>query len=90
MELVLWESCYVLRLSERAAREAVARALGVEALVGAGMRCGLGAFVGGGEGDLAGEVRRGVLAVVGGVYLDGGVGEVRRVMGGLGVGVGEG
>ena len=89
MELVLWESCYALRLSERAAREAVARALGVEALVGAGMRCGLGWFMGT-RGNLAEEVRRGVLAVVGGVYLDGGVGEVRRVMGGLGVGVGEG
>ncbi|OBT87450.1 hypothetical protein VE02_04693 [Pseudogymnoascus sp. 03VT05] len=90
MELVLWESCYTLRLSERAAREAVARALGVEMLVGAGLRCGLGAFVGGRGGDLAGEVRRGVLAVVGGVYLDGGVGGVRKVMGGLGVGIGRG
>ncbi|OBT72147.1 hypothetical protein VF21_08786 [Pseudogymnoascus sp. 05NY08] len=89
MELVLWESCYTLRLSERAAREAVARALGVEMLVGAGLRCGLGGFVGG-KGDLAGEVRKGVLAVVGGVYLDGGVGGVRKVMGGLGVGIGEG
>ncbi|OAF58313.1 hypothetical protein VC83_06519 [Pseudogymnoascus destructans] len=67
MELVLWESCYTLRLSERAAREAVARALGVEALVGAGMRCGLG-----------------------GCMWMRGWGGVRRVMGGLGVGIGDG
>jgi hypothetical protein len=62
----------------------------MEALVRAGMRLGLREFVGRGGGDLATEVRRGVLAVVGAVYWDGGVEGVRGVMGELGVGIEEG